>query len=47
MSEVKKGISSDEELFMSVPAFEDAHGENQTPQEKQKQIAEVSKLLNL
>ena len=41
MSEVKKGMSPDKELFMSVPAFEDSHCENPTPEEKRKQIAEV------
>ena len=41
MSEVKKGMSPDEELFMSVPAFEDSHSENPTPEEKRKYIAAV------
>ena len=41
ISEVKKGLSPDKELFMSVPAFEDSHNENPTPEEKRKQIAEV------
>ena len=41
MREVKKGLSPDKELFMSVPDFEDSHGENPTPEEKRKQIAEV------
>ena len=42
MSEVKKGMNPDEELFMTVPAFEDSHSENPTPEEKRKYIAGVN-----
>ena len=39
MSEVKKGMSPEGELFMSVFAFKDFHSENPTPEEKRKYIA--------
>lgn len=41
MSEVKKGLNPDEELFMSLPAFEDTNSENPTAEQKQKHVEEV------